>query len=329
MKSGLAARLFASLVLSYGALLTTYVTQSKSKICSLITIPLLTIEKQRRVMDAPLMRYIQLRLYSATEPSQHGMMGKHHNGRLFANCLMGHGSPATSSVYAVFSSYGVAYMSFTLGACNKLEGAPTTLSAPFSAFVPHTPGSTGISWTIASSLVGFLGYTDCGYEYTLPRVQTASPLVPSLSLLPSAGGGSSSLPASSLGSNLSSSPSAETGSSGLKLREIIIISTIISVLSFALILLAFFTWRKAQSQKRHSISNVGTDQTDQRKDVQPYLQQKSELEADERRVYEMDTKIALYEMASVSEMHETTTSALRPELRGDEHASELGASHVF
>lgn len=70
-----------------------------------------------------------------------------------------------------------------------------------------------------------------------------------------------------------------------------------------------------------------------RYDDQPYLQQKGELEAEEKRKFELHGEYRRYELDGDNEISEMSTAANapglavpnRPELRGDVHGKELRA----
>ena len=68
----------------------------------------------------------------------------------------------------------------------------------------------------------------------------------------------------------------------------------------------------------------------QHEDQQPYLQQKAELEAEEKRKYELEARERRYEIGVEGERYELPVEGqdmmirTRQELRGEEHSTELG-----
>ena len=93
-------------------------------------------------------------------------------------------------------------------------------------------------------------------------------------------------------------------------------------------------WQKWKKKQKSNASEPPTEVLENSEQTQPYLQQKAELEDEERqrhewesehKVYELGTGRAKYEMPAVREMLNTEDLFVqsRQELRGEEYAREL------
>ena len=106
-----------------------------------------------------------------------------------------------------------------------------------------------------------------------------------------------------------------------------LIALIVLILLFLLVLLCLARRKRKQSEKAQQARPVVNEN-------QPYLQQKGELEAEEKRKYELQAEERRYELPeenAIREMSSTDeraerSNARRPELRGEEHCRELGGS---
>lgn len=96
-------------------------------------------------------------------------------------------------------------------------------------------------------------------------------------------------------------------------------------------MLALLLWRRYRKNKG---ANAATADHVASEGVQPYLQQKPELEAEEKGKQELDAEERRYELDGDNGRHEMSdmsdnglpASRVLQELRGEEHARELGVS---
>ncbi|KAL8930803.1 MAG: hypothetical protein Q9208_000344 [Pyrenodesmia sp. 3 TL-2023] len=120
-------------------------------------------------------------------------------------------------------------------------------------------------------------------------------------------------------------PTASPSSSGLGVGAKAAIGVCIPLAMLVIITLAGLGIVKRRKRKSHNSSGEPSAPS---KDDQPYLQQKGELEAEERRKYELQAEIKQYELEGDHDIQEMSTPANdlalnRPELRGEEHCKEL------
>ena len=108
------------------------------------------------------------------------------------------------------------------------------------------------------------------------------------------------------------------------------IGVAIPVAALIVLTLGFFKfcWHRKRQNKALQADTVALSGEDQ-----PYLHQKGELEAEERRRYEMHGEHVQYELEGDNEMHEMAARvdqipSNRPELRGEEHCKELSDETV-
>jgi len=95
--------------------------------------------------------------------------------------------------------------------------------------------------------------------------------------------------------------------------------------------LAFSIHKTLQYRKR-KVNGQKQDADTSSEENRPYLQQKGELEADEKRKYELHAEERRYELADDSQIREMSTtdspyemsSQRTQELRGEDHSRELG-----
>ena len=103
--------------------------------------------------------------------------------------------------------------------------------------------------------------------------------------------------------------------------------------ALGLVLLGFLVYRrrKRQKTKKEEDSSLQDSRSPQ-EDPRPYLQQKAELEAEEKRKYELEARERRYEIGNEGERYELPVEEgdlmirSRQELRGGEHARELETS---
>ena len=125
-------------------------------------------------------------------------------------------------------------------------------------------------------------------------------------------------------------------------KEKTAIDAVGSGLFVALIIIGTLAWRKYRKRRIAAATDaINEGPSSSSEDTQPYLQQKSELDAEEARKHELHAEeqrnelagIAIHEMQEGNQSHEILTEAritmasLRAthELKGEEHSKELEA----
>ena len=234
-------------------------------------------------------------------------------------------SPASStrnaaiSTAIVFTAYSITSAYSLSGLCVTTSGSRIPVSPPYSVAIPaSTPASNFIS-SAGKSFVDYLGFANC---VDGAPVATVIDLVPSL---PPSATASSTEASISRNSTETTSP---ISNHNLDEQAKIGIGVTVPVVVTALILLAIPFWRRSRRNKKR---NAPKGHQIPPEDTQPYLQQKAELEAEEKRKYELALNERRYELDGETRIHEISdgngkgfpTSHMRQELRGEEHSREL------
>ena len=250
-------------------------------------------------------------------------------------------SPPLASQIA-FTAYSVASAHLSGSACVTTSGSPVTLPTPYT-FTKNTLLPSSIFQSSATSaFMYFLGFVTCmgdGEEVsptalipvdyvTTTTSQSAESLIRSPTQFFN----------SSITSTLSSqqtSPSApavqrQQPSPGLSSPTKIGIGIGVSAagtIIFFLVLRDFLRYRERNIRDRAEKQKVRSEEH------QPYLQPKGELDAEERRKYELEAEERRYELEEneinempTMEMNNKKSNHGRQELRGEEHCKELGGS---
>ena len=210
-----------------------------------------------------------------------------------------------------------------------------TITGPITG--PISAPSSDFPSYAASEFVDFLGFSTCvgSGEELLP---TPIILVTNISVTPAT---SVSLPAraDSTTSPILHSSNATKPIVTSRLDEPTKIGIGVGVPFAALIPipLAAFMWRKRRLRSAAIAAgeqaNTG-DRTASGPDSQPYLQQKAELEAEERRRHELEARQKVHELDGATEIieipagkheHRIAVMRSRQELTGGEHSQELDA----
>ena len=104
----------------------------------------------------------------------------------------------------------------------------------------------------------------------------------------------------------------------------------IPVASLGLVLLGYLVYKRRKMQKKMGEEDATSKKEGStHEDHQPYLQQKAELEAEEKRKHELEARERRYEMGVEGERYELPVEGQdmmiqsRQELRGEEHSTEL------
>ena len=107
----------------------------------------------------------------------------------------------------------------------------------------------------------------------------------------------------------------------------------IPVASLGLVLLGYLVYKRRKMQETLEEEDAPSKKGGSpHEDPQPYLQQKAELEAEEKRKHELEARERRYEMGVEGERYELPVEGQdmmtqsRQELRGEEHSTELDVS---
>lgn len=146
---------------------------------------------------------------------------------------------------------------------------------------------------------------------------------------PTASNQSSSTPVAA-GPNRNPTQSVPTNPSGSYDEKVKIAQGVaIPVTLLGLVLLGFVIYKRRKTKKTLKEQDASSQrQGSPREDSQPYLQQKAELEAEEKRKYELEARERRLEMGTEVERYELPVEEgrmiqTRQELRGEEHSTEL------
>lgn len=193
---------------------------------------------------------------------------------------------------------------------------------------PPTANPTDLSSRATKSFQSSLGLTNC----TSPLLPTGLVQVYNVSTSNALPTLTSLLPASSLNNSLASSSSStvpkditspSVSPPSLKTKDKIVTGVMVPVGITTITLLGILTWRKYRKR------DPDGDPVPHPEDTQPYLQQKAELEDEQRRIHELDARERRYEIEGDSSRHELAVreepyrASSRQELRGSEHCQEL------
>ena len=233
-------------------------------------------------------------------------------------------SPA--GTYIVITAYSITSAYPISGTCVTSSGRPISISTPFSLSKPSTTDSAQFQAAAESSFVRFLGFNGCigaiqPSELVAIRnaTQTNSDTAASLRNADS----SSQLLTTTLSTNTIASPSSSSGPiHGMGQRNArIVVGVTIPIGSIAALVLGISLWRNYR--KRRHIQP--TNQIPQNQDSIAFLQQKAELEAQERRRCELHEEDIRHELEMNERRPELHGGRRWQELRSEEHSRELEA----
>ena len=236
-----------------------------------------------------------------------------------------------TNIYFAIVAYSVTSTTLVSEACNSILGRSIGLSSIFNfnqtgAILGGSQQSTALV-----SLISSLGLKGCSPSVS-STIQSSSvstgTLVssitsPALPLLPSPSS-SSSLPSSTTFNGSSASFSGPVYR-GLNRQDKIAVGVVVPIAVIASLLITLISWRRYRTRRQAKTDN----NTTLPEDAQPYLQQKSELGAEERRTYEMEAREMRYEMQGQDTIHEIGPEedirriSRRQELQGPEFSKEL------
>lgn len=256
-------------------------------------------------------------------------------------------SPPLESI-VLFTAYTITSDYTSGGLCIKTTGSPVPLSPEVSIAKPANANSTAFESSVTSLFYDYLGFASCiGNDNP---IQIATNLIPvvnitSTPLSTTIGGPLNSTtlvypPSNLVSSNPTTSSAGGNISSGFTAKDKAATGAVIPVVAIISLVLgiAFYI------RRRRKISNFGKDPHRSGEETQPYLQQKAELEAEEKRRLELEAVEVRYELdgrnyrnempAQGSEVENEIDTIERPalsslkerhELRGEEHSKELEA----
>lgn len=231
------------------------------------------------------------------------------------------------------------------------------MTTAFSVIRPSTAAAVVFQSSAIPQFISFIGVPSCanGVAATvnLPN-ETASALAilsqgisTAVTSITSSGSGSVTTTASEAVTITPLPPAANLApkddSGRLPKKDIIAIGVVISGVTILIVLLGMAQWRNRRRHK-HTAQTEG-DLAESSEDAQPYLQQKAELEAEERRQLELDAQDLQFEMEGTQARHEiggtdnqnelsaesvqgNGSGGLLHELRGEEHLKELDGSMI-
>lgn len=215
------------------------------------------------------------------------------------------------------------------------------MSPIFSVSQPAKVNFTEFQSTALVSFTNYIGFSTCagGGNLTFatglstPTASKTSPLTPVTSGPDQ--NSTQSISTGTNGQNPSFTHSVSTLSSGSYRKRVEVANGVAIPIAFlGLALLGFLVYRRRKTQKKIKQKNVTSQkQGSPQEYTQPYLQQKAELEAEEKRKHELEARERRYEMGNEGERYELPVERenlmirTRQELRGGEHSTELEVPH--
>ena len=238
----------------------------------------------------------------------------------------------------VLTAYSITSVYLSNGVCITTSGVPMMLLNPYTITSSTTVPSLDFPAYAASEFVDFLGFSTCvgsGKELFPTSINQVTNIsvtpAPSASLRVGANSTSPTLH--------SSNATKQTVTPRLDEPTKIGIGVGVSFAALFLISLVGFLWRKRRLRSAAITAEEQGDTEDRqegtsasRGNSQPYLQQRAELEAEERRGHELEGRQKIHELDGRTEMieipagiheHQLAIMRSRQELRGGEHSEEL------
>lgn len=254
------------------------------------------------------------------------------------------------STSVVFTAYQIRSVYFSSGRCITNAGSSIPVIPPFTATENASNPSFDFRAIAGSSFVDYVGFSHCGAVASVANVSglstsTYTPaqsgstletpsalgltktetLLATSSAVVTSTGKSSTDPSSPTSSNAPAASGPKTSLSvGAKIALGVVVSVFLSTVS-ALAIRWILRHRKRKLENRSNEAGTLSDEG------QPYLQQKGELEAEEKRKYELQAEERRYELADDNQTHEMAatdsphemSTQRTQELRGEEHSQEL------
>ena len=233
--------------------------------------------------------------------------------------------------FLLITAYNIATQYSSAGECHLTLGTLVPVSPIFSVSQPATFNSTEFQSTAIDSFTSHIGFSMCtavreqvnaGHLISLPvATMIATPTASILSPLTPV---TSSL-------NQNSTPPISTHPSGSYDKNVKVANGVaIPMGLLGLVLLGLLVYKRRKTQKTLKEEDASSqNQESPHGDTQPYLQQKAELEAEEKQKHELEARERRHEMGIEGEMYELPVEEqnlmirTRQELRGEEHSTEL------
>ncbi len=240
--------------------------------------------------------------------------------------------------FLLFTAYNVASVYLTDGQCQLALGSLIPVSPVFSVSQPANVNSTEFRSVAEDSFTTHIGFSTCSGSGVQVSPTALSKITPTASnpssLTPVASGrdqnSTQSISTGTDHQNPNSTNSVSTHSPGSYDKKVNLATGItIPVTFLGLVLLGFLVHRRRKKQKTLEEDPASQDLGSPLQDPQPYLQQKAELEAEEKRKHELEARERRYEMGNEGERYELPVEEghlmirSRQELRGEEHSREL------
>ena len=249
--------------------------------------------------------------------------------------------------FLLFTAYNIVSQFVTNGQCQATLGSIIPVSPVFSVSQPANVNYTEFQSVATDSFADYLGFSPCSgsaEEVSSTTLSNSNLLVATVLATPTASNPSSLTPVAS-GPDQNSTQSISTGTNGQNSSSTHTVSThslgshdtkvklatgvTIPVAFLGLVLLGFLVYRRRKNQKTLEEDPTSQDSGSPQEDPQPYLQQKAELEAEEKRKHELEARERRYEIGNEGERYELPVEEgdlmirSRQELRGEEHSREL------
>ncbi|KAL9629059.1 MAG: hypothetical protein Q9164_007038 [Protoblastenia rupestris] len=242
------------------------------------------------------------------------------NDSSFTGQGAGNTTPATLATPVVFTAYSITSVYLSSGTCIT-DSYEKTLTSPFSAVKPASYLPPDYPQVAEFAFQSYLGFETCNDLGVVP-VEDATSISPTTSP-------PSSTPSTAEPHSTDKRPAFQrSGKIGIGIG----VPTILIL--FCLLVLYF--WRSFR--KKHVALGQTANAFLVAKDGQPYLQEKAELEDEARRKHELEAQARVYELNGDDTLHEISAvggehaysngTEARQELRGAEHAQELGNADV-
>lgn len=229
-----------------------------------------------------------------------------------------------SQVSLLFTAYSVTSKSSVSGNCIQISSSPVPLVTPQVFPVPFTVESANYSSFLDDTYSSF--YAKLGYEGCTPTLQPSQ-------VLPAYQGGwiDSATAAETSATALPSATSTEDSAPVRRVHsvQIIIISVVVPTAGLMILLCFIVIRRYRKKRSKVAIANHPSMTSN----VQLYVDQKAELEDEERRKQELDGEGVRYEMEGEDRIFEMpgnlctrmelASYSKTHELRGAEHSKEL------
>ncbi len=200
--------------------------------------------------------------------------------------------------------------------------------------------STKFQSAAKQSFSDYLGFSPCSGgggtavitdPLSVPVASTVGNSSPSAPVTSSPDQNSTQAISTGTGGQKSSSTSVSTHSSGSYHKKVEVANAVAIPAAFlGLALLGFLLYRRRKNQKALKEDDPTSQNLESPlEDPQPYLQQKAELEAEEKRKHELEAQERSYEIGNEGERYELPVEEVglmissRQELRGEEHSKEL------